>query len=169
MLYVVFTRSNNVSQSVIKDYSCSPDKVVCVYAGSNAANVTTSERDYNNKNILFVGIDWQRKGGPELVEAFKKVLTHHPDARLTIVGCSPAIDLPNCDIVGRVPLEKVSPFYEKSSIFCLPTTLGTIWDCFYRSYVLQTTCCWQQTLELSLILSNTNIRVISFNPTMLSN
>ena len=30
-----FTRTSNVSRSLMEDYSCPPEKVVCVYAGSN--------------------------------------------------------------------------------------------------------------------------------------
>lgn len=120
---MVFTRSNNITRSVIEKYNCSPSKVVCVYAGSNATITDHDKRDYTNKNILFVGLDWERKGGPELVEAFKTVLQHHPDAQLTIVGCSPTVDVPNCNIVGPVPLEQVSSFYKNAAIFCLPTKL----------------------------------------------
>lgn len=78
---------------------------------------------YENKNILFVGIDWKRKGGPELVEAFKRVLEAHPTARLTIVGCSPKLNIPNCEVAGRVPIENLSHYYEKASVFCLPTKI----------------------------------------------
>ena len=72
---------------------------------------------------IFVGMDWERKGGPELVEAFKKVLTVHPDARLIIVGCSPQITVPNCDVVGRIPSREVHTYYNASAVFCLPTIL----------------------------------------------
>lgn len=118
--------SENISQSIIEDYSCSPDKVSCVYCG---ANVTVREDEkfeenrFSNKNILFVGIDWQRKGGPILVEAFKKVSNIYPDATLTIVGCAPELDIPNCTVAGKVPLSDVSKHFMQASLFCLPTTL----------------------------------------------
>ena len=118
-----FTMSHNISKSMIKDYACDPRKVVCVYAGSNAIrdNVKIDPRKYANKHILFVGVNWVMKGGPELAGAFKKVLQVHPDAQLTIVGCSPQLDLPNCHVVGRIPVEEVGRYYEQASVFCLPT------------------------------------------------
>jgi len=120
-----FTRSRNITRSIIEQYACQPEKVVCVYAGSNAKvnPAAIGHRDYEGKNILFVGMDWERKGGPELVEAFKSVLKVHPDAKLTIVGCSPRLDVPNCNIVGRVPLEEINRYYQGTSVFCLPTKL----------------------------------------------
>lgn len=119
-----FTRSSNISRSIIEDYSCPSDKVICVHSGSNiGTNIEVDKGKYENKNILFVGMDWERKGGPELVEAFKRVLKAHPTARLTVVGCSPKLNIPSCDVVGRVPLERLNHYYERASVFCLPTKL----------------------------------------------
>ncbi len=121
-----FTMSSNISKSIIKDYSCNPKKVSCVYCGANV-QVTEDEiledNRFSSKNILFVGIDWQRKGGPVLEEAFRTVLRTYPDATLTIIGCTPQLDLPNCSIVGKIPLSDVKKYYKQASVFCLPTTL----------------------------------------------
>jgi glycosyltransferase involved in cell wall biosynthesis len=122
---LIFTRSRNITRSLITQYQCEPDKVICVYAGSNVPileNNLNAAR-YERKNILFVGKDWERKGGPQLIEAFKMVLKTHPDACLTIVGCFPRVDVPNCKVVGPVPLEKVNQYYMDASVFCLPTRL----------------------------------------------
>lgn len=121
---IVFTRSSNITRSLVEQYGCPQEKVISVYAGSNLRAIhVPADKVYTNKNILFVGIDWHRKGGPDLVEAFKEVLKKHPDAWLTIVGCSPKVDVPNCTVVGRIPLEQLNKFYEQASVFCLPTKL----------------------------------------------
>ena len=39
------------------------------------------------------------------------------------MGCSPKVDVPNCTVVGRIPLEQLNKFYEQASVFCLPTKL----------------------------------------------
>jgi len=121
---MIFSWSSNITTSLIDQYDCPPEKVACVYSGANALpeNHPLSDDRYPKKNILFVGVDWVRKGGPDLVEAFKIVLRTHPDARLTIVGCSPEISLPNCTVAGFAPLQEVHRYYEQASIFCLPTT-----------------------------------------------
>lgn len=120
---LVFTRSSNISQSLIEQYELPPENAVCVGVGSNiiARDIDLDEERYANKHILFVGIDWERKGGPELVRAFRRILQSHPEARLTIVGASHPIDLPNCQVIGRIPVEEVSEYYRQASIFCLPT------------------------------------------------
>lgn len=121
-----FTMSTNITNSIVNDYKCPLEKVKCVYAGSNSTSkdaATLKTDKYKSKNILFVGVNWERKGGPTLEKAFQKVLEKDGDATLTIVGCSPELDLKNCTIVGKVPLAEVQQYYEKASVFCLPTTL----------------------------------------------
>jgi glycosyltransferase involved in cell wall biosynthesis len=121
---MVFTMSRNISRSLISEYGCSPQRVRCVYAGSNVGAEVSGNIDNNRfraKNILFVGVEWERKGGPVLLEAFRLLRREHPEARLTIVGCSPPISEPGVHIEGRVPLTEVPKYYRSASVFCLPT------------------------------------------------
>jgi len=122
---LTFVRSSNVQRSVVEDYKCLPEKVVRVYAGSNASvsSEKTQNRDYAQPHILFVGLDWQRKGGPDLVEAFQRVREKCPEARLTIVGARPELHIPNCEVIGQVKPEELDPYYQRASVFCLPTHL----------------------------------------------
>lgn len=120
-----FVRSSNVQRSMVKDYNCPIEKVPLVYAGSNASvsSVKKENIDYADPHILFVGLDWNRKGGPDLVEAFKLVRESSPDAKLTIVGAKPQVRIPNCDVVGPLPAQELDHYYQKASVFCLPTHL----------------------------------------------
>jgi glycosyltransferase involved in cell wall biosynthesis len=120
-----FVRSSNVQRSIVRDYGCPADKVVLAYAGSNAevSDVRAETSDYTNQHILFVGIDWKRKGGPDLIEAFKLVLQKHPDACLTIIGAKPDVQTPNCKVVGPLPPDQLNQYYQAASVFCLPTHL----------------------------------------------
>lgn len=122
---LVFTRSSNIRRSVIDHYAVKPDRVVCVFGGSNVNVPEESQlnRSYDQGHILFVGTDWKRKGGPELIQAFELLLEDHPDIKLTIIGSSPDVRLRNCVVAGRVPLDKMATYYQQATIFCLPTWL----------------------------------------------
>lgn len=118
-----FVMSRNVGRSLVQDYGCAEDRVICAYGGRNvpdSPDMATASLDRNG-NILFVGVDWERKGGPELIEAFRLVRQRVPGATLTIVGCSPNVGEPGCRVVGRVPRDRVGEHYAAASIFCMPT------------------------------------------------
>jgi glycosyltransferase involved in cell wall biosynthesis len=132
-----FTMSAHVSRSLVDQYGCLPTRVECVYAGSNVAPANAGNlglERFARKNILFVGIDWERKGGPVLLEAFREVRRAHPKATLTIVGSTPKVSMPGCHVVGRVPLAEVAKFYETASVFCLPTTVEPFGIVFLEAF-----------------------------------
>lgn len=122
----IFTMSGHVTRSLVDDYSIQPSRIECIYAGANAE---TSNRSVSNSTgtvggrplILFVGVEWERKGGPALIAAFEEVKKVIPDAGLRIVGCSPSVDMDGCEVLGRRPLEELPEHYAKASVFCLPT------------------------------------------------
>lgn len=120
---MIFTFGNLVARSLVTQYQIPKEKVVAVYSGSNVAVHIDDQLKKNfSKNILFVGVEWKRKGGAILLKIFEEVLKYHPDASLTIVGCSPKnIKLPNCHVIGKIPLESVADYYKFASVFCLPT------------------------------------------------
>lgn len=123
---MVFTMSSNISRSVIEDYSCNSEKVNCVYCGSNIGadpDDIIDESKYSGKNILFIGIEWERKGGPVLVDAFRKVLKVYPDATLTIVGTDANPEIPDCRVVGKVSIEEVKKYFNQAAVFCMPTNI----------------------------------------------
>ena len=131
----VFTMSQHVRRSLLEHYHCEPEQVSCVGVGGNIPDplVPLQNDNYRNQRILFAGVDWERKGGPDLVAAFKMVLQQLPHARLTIVGCSPRLQLHNCDVVGWVPIEQMANYYAQASVFCLPTLLEPFGIVFVES------------------------------------
>jgi glycosyltransferase involved in cell wall biosynthesis len=70
---------------------------------------------------LFVGQDWERKGGPDVLRAFDRLRTDIPTATLTIVGCKPGPQ-PACGVryVEKVDLEELPAYLAAASVFCLP-------------------------------------------------
>jgi glycosyltransferase involved in cell wall biosynthesis len=121
---VIFTRSTDIAADLTEFYNIPASKVECVYAGSNVDVAHCGPPDnagYGNQRILFVGIDWHRKGGPELLDAFRQVLRRYPNAHLNIAGANVPVDLPNCTVLGHVSAQELARHYAQASIFCLPT------------------------------------------------
>ena len=120
---LTFLWSSHIKQSLIEQYHYPEEKAVLAYVGSNIepTGTQTGDKSYENQNILFVGMDWERKGGPELIAAFKLVLDRHPYASLTIVGANPKLNLPSVQVLGKIPLQELEQHYKAATIFCMPT------------------------------------------------
>lgn len=118
---VIFTRYEKIAFSLIEEYSCQRDKVKNIYYAPNIRQSAYNEEKYFSQNILFVGIDWARKGGQQLISAFAKVLEKVPTARLTIIGCSPRSTLNNVHVIGKVDSNRLVDYYNNAAVFCMPT------------------------------------------------
>jgi glycosyltransferase involved in cell wall biosynthesis len=119
----VLLRSSNVRRSLESRYGVASDKLDVVYAGANAPVAPRGvDRPWNPNRIVFVGIDWERKGGPELAAAFERIRARRPEVELVVAGCDP--DLPAGAIaLGRVSKEAVADLLSEGGVFCLPTRL----------------------------------------------
>jgi glycosyltransferase involved in cell wall biosynthesis len=103
----VFVISRWTGDSVIRDYGIPEDKVVVAGSAANIAGQPGWEPDRDPDPgapyILFVGLHWERKGGPLLVEAFRRVRAERPGVRLVVVGCRPAVGEPGVEVLGQLP------------------------------------------------------------------
>lgn len=114
--------AGHVRDSLLNFYQIGRDKISVVLIGANAPPAPPSPPDrFERRRILFIGVEWERKGGPELIEAFQNVHRAFPNATLTIVGCSPDLQVPGVEVVGRVSLGQVAELISQASIFCMPS------------------------------------------------
>ncbi|WP_207435360.1 glycosyltransferase family 4 protein [Sabulibacter ruber] len=88
------------TQSAIHHYGITASKVATIPFGANLNQAPAKEEVYSlvekrlksgRCNLLFLGIDWERKGGPDSLLFLKKLLQNGINSHLTIVGCSPQI------------------------------------------------------------------------------
>jgi starch synthase len=84
----VFTFSEYLRQSFISNYHVAPERVFNVGGAINLTEIPTANpaKDYSTPRILFIGTEFTRKGGPQLLEAFKILRQAIPPAELHIVG-----------------------------------------------------------------------------------
>lgn len=114
----IFVSSQFAADSLVEDYGVEPERVRVVGSGSNIKPpVEIGLR--GGGRILFVGVEWERKGGPQLLEAFERLRVRHPGVELDVVGCEGKH--PTARFHGRVSPEKVRRFYARADIFCLPS------------------------------------------------
>lgn len=119
---MVFTMSDHVSRSLMEHYDIPKERIVKVNGGCNVPPISSEDPErYEHQNILFIGVDWERKGGPQLLEAFRRVKKHYPFAMLILAGSSPRVNEPGVQVVGKVSQARIAEILSKSTIFCMPS------------------------------------------------
>lgn len=119
---ITFTTSRFAADSIIEDYGVLPSHVACVFSGINVAfPEAVPTRTEAPARILFIGVEWERKGGPELLAAFLELRKTFPLAELHIVGCHPAVSEPSVFIHGKLPPSEVPTHLARATIFCMPS------------------------------------------------
>jgi glycosyltransferase involved in cell wall biosynthesis len=77
-----------------------------------------------SQRILFVGRDFERKGGAVLVRAMPRVVASFPEARLQIVGpgrMPPGLP-PSVEFLGRIDdRQRLDRLYREAAVFAMPS------------------------------------------------
>lgn len=128
----IMTISEWLRHSFIEHFGVPADRVVTVGAGPNldlgkVPEPRSAPRD-GPPTILFVGKQFERKGGAYLLEAFRMVRQQLKDARLIIVGpvTSPSSD-PGIEWIGNLNKNtaegwaRMAAAYRDADLFCLPS------------------------------------------------
>jgi glycosyltransferase involved in cell wall biosynthesis len=82
--------SHWAADSLRTDYGVDPERIAVVGFGANHG-APSPLRDWSAPRFLFVGVEWERKGGPLVLRAFRRVRELHPDATLDVVGGHPPL------------------------------------------------------------------------------
>jgi len=93
--------------------------------GLNLDEVKVFDKKYDGKTMLFIGMDFERKGGLVLLEAFPKIKKEIPEAKLIIIGPNKeihTIDQPGVEFLGCITdRKKIKKYYEEASLFVMPS------------------------------------------------
>ncbi|HEU5228404.1 MAG TPA: glycosyltransferase family 4 protein [Ktedonobacteraceae bacterium] len=112
--HVVFP-SNWAARSALQDYGVPQEKISVIPMGANVEGIPSMEEITSRRSngvlskcrLLFVGVDWERKGGNVAFETMIELLNRGLNASLTVVGCRPPKEKVH-------PKMQVIPFLDKS-------------------------------------------------------
>jgi len=132
----IFTFSERLRTSFVRDFGIPADKVQAAFVGANfpvdQPPDVPARREERGPVVLFIGRAFHRKGGDLLLRAFRSVRTRIPAARLLIVGpdqLPPELEQKQdgIEFVGFVSKETAEGratlmrAYAEARVFCLPT------------------------------------------------
>jgi glycosyltransferase involved in cell wall biosynthesis len=116
---------------VVDFYNAEPEHVFILKHAANidkAPSLDEIQKRCFDKpsNLLFVGFDWERKGGNIAYEAFKILLAQGYDVSLTICGCVPPVSHPKMRVIPSLnknnPRDRaeLNKLFLESHIFFMP-------------------------------------------------
>jgi glycosyltransferase involved in cell wall biosynthesis len=129
-LHHIFTMSEWLATSFQKDFEVEAKRVTAVGAGINLPYIREiNNKAYSEPNLLFIGKDFQRKGGKVLLQAFEKVRKEIKNATLTLIGPNLAqSSLPEgvkclgyISKLDKIGLEVLLNEYTSASVFVMPS------------------------------------------------
>lgn len=131
----LFPRSEFLRRSMIEDYGCDPERVIRVGGGGNFVAPPIADKRYDTQIALFVGFDFERKGGMELLQAWEQVHRQLPQAELWIVGPSrPRRQLPGVQWLGSVrDRQALAQLYQRATLFVMPSLFEPWGQVFFEA------------------------------------
>ena len=121
-------------QSVIDSYGIDQAKLSIVPFGANMEKIPTAEDIKAKKKsgrcqLLFLGVDWERKGGSIAFDTLRELDTMGVAAELTICGCVPPTGythkamrvIPFLDKTAAIDLKKLYDLFSSTDFLLLPT------------------------------------------------
>jgi glycosyltransferase involved in cell wall biosynthesis len=113
--------------SMVDDYGVPGDRVHVVGMGHRPRHSDGDGRDWSQPRFLFVGVDWNRKNGPVVLDAFRRLHAENPRATLDVIGNHPALDAPGVRGHGflardsREAQQHLEELYARATVFLLPS------------------------------------------------
>ncbi|HKV94771.1 MAG TPA: glycosyltransferase family 4 protein [Candidatus Angelobacter sp.] len=112
--HVVYA-SEWAAQAAVRDCNISQEKVSVIPMGANLDEVPTAEQvniarkcsPRDKCRLIFIGVDWERKGGDTALAAMRHLRERGVNASLTVAGCVPPR-------AASEPNMRVIPFLDKS-------------------------------------------------------
>jgi glycosyltransferase involved in cell wall biosynthesis len=137
----VVSLSTYAADSISRDLGYDRARIAPIGAGPALDAVPDVRFDparYGAARVLFVGRDWERKGGRLILEGFRRLRTEVTHATLTVVGPSenPAPGEPGLVYVGALDktkpseAQKLQEFFLNSSLLCM-ASVSEPWGLVY--------------------------------------
>ncbi len=131
--------SDWAARSAIKDYGAKPERVRVVPFGANIPDTPDEEQirrlirlrqDNKAVQLLFIGVDWKRKGADIAVETVEILRNNGIETNLVIIGCTPPSNFKLPNYIENIPflnkhnlaeLLLLRQKLEEAHFFILPT------------------------------------------------
>lgn len=138
----IFCRGAHVARSLREDYGIADENIYVIGAGVNIPLPDLHNTPARTApRALFIGSDFERKGGEVLLQAWPEVRRHIPDACLMVFG-RPTCTMPDGVDVQTVAWDRESIWraLSETSLFVMPAHCETWGDVFLEAMAYGIPC-----------------------------
>lgn len=155
----IIVSSEWAADSVLKDFSIPREKVSVWPLGANFTEVPDSEFVFKNRkknidcNLVFIGVNWESKGGPIACNVLSELNKRHINATLTVVGCNVPDEFKKENITNIPFIYKDTEEGKKQFISLLLNSDFLIFPTRYEAFGI--VCCEASAFGVISVASNT--------------
>ena len=153
----IFTMGKWLKDDFINRVGIPSDKVIHVGGGINMDRYLIRNLPKNNNRILFVGRDFERKGGRLVYDAFCRLREEMPNVELHLAG--PAKNPIKFGgkgfyYYGNCSYEQLSNLFNKCDIFCMPSYFEAYGLVFIEALTYGLPCIGRNVYEMPYFIKN---------------
>lgn len=139
----IFTFGDYVRTNLIEHYGIAPGRVTAVGSGMGQIDPYFGMKDYGAPHLLFVAKHYfEEKGGPILLEAFRRAKIRRPDLRLTVVWDGRDETLPrrhpDVEFLSQLRWGRLTALYRQATLLVEPM-LNDPWGQVYLEALISRT------------------------------
>ena len=118
----IFAMGEPGRESLVEEYGVDPARLSVVGGGVNFDQLPEPVGPADEPNILFIGRDFERKGGDLLIEAVQRVRGEVPGATLHLVSVFDSYDADGVIAYGNdTTRDQLIELYRRARVLCLPS------------------------------------------------
>jgi glycosyltransferase involved in cell wall biosynthesis len=140
---LIFAMSEHVRDSLIEDYGVSPGRICVSGVGPNIEpdhDYEPSPHKYSSKKIVMIAMEFGRKGGAELLQAFEMVRRSIPGIELTVIGERMDIQMDGVSFAGVQDREKIKQALSEANLYVMPSHAEPFGVAFIEAMAFHTPC-----------------------------
>lgn len=150
----IFTMSHWL-ENLLRNQLHVPCEVVYAGGGYNIDLAKRNHRLKTGNKILFVGRDFERKGGLLVLDAFRLLRQMRPDTELYIAGGF-VLTKPekNVHCLGNLDLEEIASYFNLCDVFCMPSYFEAWGIVFAEALLFGLPCIGRNKFEMPYLIED---------------
>lgn len=151
----VFTLCHWLVDDLINNIGLPAEKVHYAGSGINVDYNKIDESKKTGNKILFVGKDFERKGGYLVIEAFKELKKKYSEAELYVAGPKKnpiSEDIDGYHFLGLCNREQLNELYNKCDVFAMPSYFEAFGIVFAEALCFGLPCLGRRCCDMPMII-----------------